>query len=244
MKKLYQKNEILFAVSCIVLYVVGSSYADQMPVIAELSKSTTVVFQVVLSALLIIFIRNNDLNEKYGFCSTGIPARTFLWYLPFVLLATVNIWFGVSLNHPLTETIVYMVSMVLSGFLEEVIFRGLLFRAMSRDNVKSAIIVSSLTFGIGHIVNLFNGSGESLVEGLCQVCYAVAIGFLFVILFHRGKSLWPCIITHSVFNALSGVSNEALTEQYLIPVSIALMVISLGYALYLIHALPKAEEIS
>lgn len=29
---------------------------------------------------------------------------------------------------------------------------------MEKNNVKSAIIVSSITFGIGHIVNLLNGA--------------------------------------------------------------------------------------
>lgn len=57
------------------------------------------------------------------------------------------------------------------------IFRGLLFQAMAGDNVKSAVIVSSMTFGIGHLLNLFNGSGMNLVSNLCQVCFAAAVDF-------------------------------------------------------------------
>ena len=53
--------------------------------------------------------------------------------------------------------------MLCVGFLEEVIFRGLLFTAIARNNIKSAVIISSVTFGIGHIINLFNGSGMELV---------------------------------------------------------------------------------
>ena len=52
--------------------------------------------------------------------------------------------------------------MLCVGFWEEVIFRGLLFQAIAKDNIKSAVIISCVTFGIGHIINLFNGSGMDL----------------------------------------------------------------------------------
>ena len=64
--------------------------------------------------------------------------------------------------------------MINIGFLEEIIFRGFLFKMLEKDNVKTAIIVSSITFGMGHIVNLLNGA--DLVPTLLQVCYALAIG--------------------------------------------------------------------
>lgn len=35
------------------------------------------------------------------------------------------------------------------GFLEEVIFRGLPFEVIAKDNIKSAIVISSVTFDIG-----------------------------------------------------------------------------------------------
>lgn len=40
--------------------------------------------------------------------------------------------------------------MLCVGFLEEMIFRGLLFEAIAKENVKKAIIISSVTFGIRH----------------------------------------------------------------------------------------------
>ena len=120
------------------------------------------------------------------------------------------------------------------GFLEELIFRGLLFRAMAKDGVKSAIIVSSVTFGIGHIVNLINGSGAELLPNLLQVVYAVAIGFAFVMIYCRTKSLMPCMIVHSVFNGLSVFANEAvMTPRRHIVSGILLAVIAGGYAVWL-----------
>ena len=83
------------------------------------------------------------------------------------------------------------------GFLEEVIFRGLLFKAIAKDNVKTALIISSVTFGLGHLLNLVNGSGAGIAENLLQVTGAIAIGFLFVILYYRGGRFFPCIIKDS-----------------------------------------------
>lgn len=54
------------------------------------------------------------------------------------------------------------------------------------NNIKFAVFISSITFGMGHIVNLLNG--KDLIPTLLQICYAVAIGFLFTIIIYKGKS--------------------------------------------------------
>lgn len=99
--------------------------------------------------------------------------------------------------------------MLCVGFLEEVIFRGLLFKAIAKDNIKSAVVLSSVTFGIGHIINLFNGSGMELVNNLCQIVFAIAVGFLLVMIFYRGGSLLPCILVHSAINTLGTFASDA-----------------------------------
>jgi membrane protease YdiL (CAAX protease family) len=120
------------------------------------------------------------------------------------------------------------------GFLEEVIFRGLLFNAMREDSVKAAVIVSSLTFGIGHIINLFNGSGTELIPNLLQVVYATAAGFMFVMIYCKTESLIGCIIVHGLFNALSVFVNEdGATTETRIVFCILLTAITAAYAVYL-----------
>ena len=52
--------------------------------------------------------------------------------------------------------------------------------------------VLSVCFALG----LFNGSGIGLVNNLCQICFAIVVGFLLVTIFYRGGSLLPCIIVH------------------------------------------------
>jgi len=68
--------------------------------------------------------------------------------------------------------------------------------------------VSSVTFGIGHILNLINGSGAELLPNLLQVVYATAAGFMFVMIYLRSGSLLVCIAAHGIFNALSVFADE------------------------------------
>lgn len=140
------------------------------------------------------------------------------------------------------ETVCRIVCMLCVGFLEEVIFRGFLFVSIAKDNVTSAIIISSVTFGVGHLINLFNGSGMDLVNNLCQICFAIAVGFLLVTIFYRGGSLFPCMIVHSAINTFSTFANEAgiTVEKHLIHLLI-LIFITVAYNLILIRTLPKNQ---
>lgn len=241
MQTLYKKSEVFFSVLWIVIYVVGTSVADNVSKMIGIEKSVTFLFHAVISVLLFIWIKRNDLLSKYGICKTDIAPRKFLYYTPLLFIASCNLWFGCKMNFSAMETMLYVASMLCVGFLEELIFRGLLFKAMSKDSVRSALIVSSITFGIGHIVNLFNGSGADLLSNICQVIYAVAFGFLFVILFYRGKSLLPCILTHSTLNALSAFAVEPKTKLATIGVAAILTFTATAYTLVLLKTLPKAE---
>jgi len=234
LNKLYEKSEIWLAVAWIIAYVVLASIGDNISADLGIDKIVTLPILIAMSAGLYFFVRKNGLTEKYGLCKSKLPAAKMLYYIPLLVLLTANLWYGVALNQSPLETALYVLSMFCVGFLEELIFRGLLFKAMAKDGVRSAIIVSSVTFGIGHIVNLINGSGAELLPNLLQVVYAIAIGFAFVMIYCKTKSLMPCILTHSVFNGLSAFANEAaITPQREIVSGILLAVIGGGYALYL-----------
>ena len=195
----------------------------------------TLIFQLVLSLVLFGWLYTQRLVAEYGLCKSKISSKKLLYYLPLLLMVSCNLWFGVKLQYTVTESIYYVCSMLCVGFLEEMIFRGFLFKAMSKDNLKMAIIVSSVTFGIGHIINLFNGSGAEVLASVCQVGYAMAFGYLAVMLFYKSKSLIACILAHSVMNALSVFANTDImnTFEVQIGVSLVLFVVSILYAEYI-----------
>ncbi len=241
-KKLYKKSEILFALAWIFAYVILASLGDNFSTIIGVPKIITLPILIALSVILYFFIRKNGLTEKYGLCKPKIPSEKLLFYLPFIILLTANLWYGAVLVTSPSETLLYILSMFCVGFLEEMIFRGFLFNAMAKNGIKSAIIVSSVTFGVGHIVNLINGSGAKLLPNILQIIYAIAVGFAFVMIYYKTKSLVPCIITHSIFNGLSAFSNEAaITPQRQIVSGVLIAAIAGGYALYVALALKEKK---
>ena len=243
MTKLYKKSEITFAVVWIVAYVVLSSIADNVSVDLGVTKSITSVLHVAMVLILFFWIRKNGLMKKYGLCKPSVPAKNFLYYIPLAVIASVSLWTGIELRFTALETLCFVVSMCCVGFIEEVIFRGFLFRAMEKDNLRTAIIVSSLTFGLGHISNLFNGSGRTPASSAVQIIFAVLVGLVLVTIFYRGGSLIPCIVFHSVNNALGAFGAEGQLDQRTeMIINLILIVIVLGgYLLYLYRIAPRKE---
>lgn len=234
LKRLYDKSKIWFSVLWIVAYCVLMSVGDSLSQTVGIEKSITLIIGLILSLTLLSFLKKNNLNKYYGFCLPQAPHKIMLYYIPLLVMLSANLWYGVTLNYTILETILYILTMLCVGFLEETIFRGLLFEAMRKDNQKIAIIVSSVTFGIGHIINLFNSSGAELLPNLLQVAYATAAGFMFVMIYCKSKSIIACIISHGLFNSLSVFSSEAsLTYKNQIISSILLILITTSYAVYL-----------
>lgn len=243
MKKLYEKNELTFAIVWIVVYCLLQSLANPLNSVIGIAYAASAVFCVLQTVVLFSFIRKNGLQKRYGLCKSSVPAWRFLYYVPLLILASGNLWNGVALRYTPAETVCRIVCMLCVGFLEEVIFRGFLFAAIAKNNVKSAVVISSVTFGVGHIINLFNGSGMDLINNLCQIVFAIAVGFLLVTLFYRGGSLLPCIIVHSAINTLGTFANDAdlTTEMHLLHLAI-LIAVTVAYTLILTKTLPKRAE--
>jgi len=225
MKKFLEKNELFLSLSLIILYVVINSYCMQsFGLYSYKSSIINTVFSIFLIILMIILKR----TSYYGITKVT-NLKEYLYFIPLLLIISVNLWNGINISNKINEIVFYIITMLNIGFIEEIIFRGFLFKMMAKDNVKRAIIVSSITFGIGHIINLFNGADVILT--LFQVVYAISIGFLFVIIFYKSKSLIPCIITHSLVNALSVFNIDNTLSMYITP--IFLTIVPIIYAIYI-----------
>ena len=225
MKKTFEKHENLICYLLIAIYVVVNSYCMQN---FGLTDYRSTIINTIFSVALLVLIIYLKRVSYYGLTKVK-NLKEYLYFIPLLLIVSVNLWNGFNVNHTSSEIVFHILTMINVGFIEEIIFRGFLFKMMEKDNVKTAIIVSSITFGIGHVVNLLNGA--ALIPTLMQMCYAVAIGYLFVIIFYKSKSLIPCIIAHAVINSLSIFNVENKLSIYIIPVF--LIVASLLYAAYI-----------
>ncbi|MBO4863312.1 MAG: CPBP family intramembrane metalloprotease [Eubacterium sp.] len=247
MNKIYKKNEVTFAIICIIIYVVGTSVAESISASIGIEKLPSMIFHVGFTIVLLVWLSKNGLFEKYGLIKPEYKLSKAWFFIPLMLIAFSGIYFGVTLKYSAAETAFYMISMICVGFLEEVIFRGFLFVGIAKKSIKRAIIISAVTFGIGHIVNLL--AGQPLLETLLQIVFAIVVGFTLVTLFYKGGSLIPCIIFHSVNNSLSAISNEdaslkvfgSVEKELIITVSIAIVICAV-YGLAMWRTLGREKE--
>ena len=242
--KRFRKNELLFSICLIVIYSAQYTLAEKLSAWLGITSSATAVFNWGLSFVLLLWIRRENLFEYYGLCAIKGSFRDALYFLPLMVIATRNFWNGFGVNLPAIDTTFYIASMLAVGFLEELLFRGCLFKAIEKQSVKTAFLVSSLTFGLGHIVHLFDGSGMTLVANFCQVLGALGVGFVFAAVFYTTGSLIPCIVTHSLYDAFSAFANETgLTDGFRIATSIIVVLIAGLYGVYLLKRNPKPERV-
>lgn len=225
MNKFFEKHETLFCMLLIAAYIVVNSLCVQN---FGYTSCVSFVVNTIFSACLVAIVLALKKSAYYGFTKVR-DAKKYLYFLPLAVIISVNLWNGININRPASEIAFHILTMLNIGFIEELIFRGFLFRMMAKSNINSAIIVSAVTFGMGHIINLLNGA--ELIPTLMQICYATAIGYLFVIIFYKSKSLVPCIVTHCLVNSLSIFKVENTLSLYVAPV--VLTVVPLVYGLYI-----------
>lgn len=252
MRKLYDKKPVVFALIWIGLYVAVMNIAlqvcggfDDLETKTVSQLLVPVVCILALAAAVTVWTVKNRLTGVFGLGKFRGNTHRFLWFVPLVIMSCINLKNGVKLTAPLPVALLMAVNMGAAGYVEEVIFRGFLFRAMEKDNLKAAVIVSAVTFGTGHIVNIFNTS--DLAGVLLQVLYAIVIGFLFTAIVYKGGSLWPCILSHIFVNAssvfapeegpftdlihrLTGSASPTLVELFS---ALIIILIAGGYALWL-----------
>ncbi len=90
---------------------------------------------------------------------------------------------------------------VVAPFVEELVFRGIIFNAV-RGKVKPmfAAVLSATLFAYGH-------------PGLLQLLYAFIIGFMFAYAYHHTRKLWVPIAMHSVINLVVYVLGKMAVFQ-------------------------------
>ena len=227
MKKLYEKNELWFALLWIAVYC-----AVSIPIRGLLGDESLAMLLglAAIAAGILLFVKKLHLERKYGLVKWQGGAKDYLFFLPALILTTGNLWDGFGMAYSGAAQVYAVLSMLLVGLVEELIFRGFLFRALlERDPAPVAITISAVTFGIGHIVNLLAGQGG--MESLIQVIFAIAWGFIFTFMYYKSGSLWVCIVVHGLVDVFSKFTAAERRSGYLYVA--ATIFVAVVYCIYL-----------
>jgi hypothetical protein len=130
------------------------------------------------------------------------------------------------------------------GFVEEVIFRGLMLNALKVRGLWKAAIITALLFGLTHALNVL--AGKSLAEDVTQIFYAVAIGFAFAALVLRTGILWPLVLAHWLIDFVNFIQKPGFTYpapwNVLMPAGIAVVFTAYGIFMMLRKSKEKAAQ--
>ena len=215
MRKLWEKSEIVFALVWIGIYLAVMNIALEVRDHFYSADSNAFfplflpsICSLLLCAVSSVWIFRNGLARHFGLCAFAGKTKDFLWFIPLILMSCTNLTNGLSFSGNAAVLIATALTTASAGYMEEILFRGFLFRGLAKNNLKTAVILSSLAFGAGHFLNLFSTRNPFGV--LLQICYTIAVGFLYTLIVWKGGSLRPCIVSHifvnvtSVFASLNG----------------------------------------
>ena len=137
--------------------------------------------------------------KDIGFGPPHWPAALRLQWVPFAYIL-LFLALAVARGLPTPAVIVWVfVNTLLVGLSEEWMCRGILYKGLlDAGTPDQAIWVSTLLFGLVHALNAFV-TGE-LAAGLAQAGAATMSGLLFCAIRVRTQSLWPCILTHGLYD--------------------------------------------
>ena len=191
-----QRRPMLFVVLLLLVILVTFVLAGAITFQLKLSAlAMTLIGEGVLALIAILLLSRLHWWREVGF---RLPSNLrYLWFftvpcLPIIL----NIaFFGVS-NPGIERLLLFLALALLVGFVEETYFRGMMLRALLIRGPWQAVIISSLFFGILHVLNA--AAGANLAATLLQVVYAVAIGLMFAALALRTQTILPLIVIHGL----------------------------------------------
>ncbi|MFK5583280.1 CPBP family intramembrane glutamic endopeptidase [Serinicoccus sp. LYQ131] len=230
------------AIVWIVVYIVAIGVGDTLSLSIGRENSATAVVVLALSVGLVLYLGATSRLREYGVRAPR-PAdyRTCLFYLPLLVMACLQYAKGLDGDLDTVAIALVVLLMVGVGFAEELIFRGFLYRAIAhRSGVRRAVVISGVTFGLGHVVNL--ARGYTGLDQILQVVVAIAVGIVLALLVAVTGSIMPGVVFHVLFN-ISGslTADDRTTEVY---VAVAVLVICAAYSAHLVRQLRHRRTVT
>ncbi|MFF2885739.1 CPBP family intramembrane glutamic endopeptidase [Paenibacillus sp. NPDC057967] len=227
---------LLWIELALIIFVAGgSAYVS----IAELTHPAAPFLGFIPLALFLLFflIRKNRARTYYLTGISAIKGRQWLDYAPLLLILIVLLISNNGFAAAPASTFVYLLltQLLLVGFVEETLFRGILMRVFAHKGIMYAVIISSVFFGITHALQALGG--QSLEDTLLQIVYAFGIGFMLALLVAKHRAVLLTILFHGLHNFINMTGNEPSTHLY----DYIVLAIIAVYCLWLLRSVRKTR---
>ncbi|EOV2572840.1 lysostaphin resistance A-like protein [Enterococcus faecalis] len=176
--------------------------------------------------LIIIFFSIRILSVKIGYKNLKNTLKSFFRDGRYLILIMV-IFFLINLgsissdkldSFQIRNVFFFLLTCFFTGVFEELLFRGIvLTRLSSIYSPRVSVTISSIFFGIVHLLNLIDQPW--LIKGtLTQVFYTFCLGMILGTIYSKGNNIFTIILLHASFNFFGSfsqvfTSNISLVKQ-------------------------------
>lgn len=234
MKKLYATNAVWHSLVWLALYLILNTISDNLASALQANfHLVTAIPNLVLAAICLWYLRATGISEEIGLLTKPTEkAPVMLYYLPLLALPFFSLTYGINTSLSVTEVFLLFAMYSAVGFMEEIIFRGLMFKALAKKwNRYAAVVFISLTFAIGHIVSMV-AIAQSGSDTVLQIINAGVVGFMFMAVILASGNLTMCVVAHVLYNFLANISLANRTDMTMILFN---TVITALYFVYLVY---------
>ncbi|MDO9695151.1 MAG: CPBP family intramembrane metalloprotease [Candidatus Latescibacteria bacterium] len=169
--------------------------------------------------------------------------RTWLVFLPLAVIPALMLVFS-EFGPATAGRLLFLAAVALmTGFAEEVVFRGVAVHALLPGGVLRAALLSSVIFGLLHLANLAAGA-EPVATGL-QVVFAGLFGFAAAAPRLVTGTLWPLVAIHALqdflaFWSAGGLAEKATLKAGEVVAPLVIMMPITGFGLWLLRRSARA----
>jgi membrane protease YdiL (CAAX protease family) len=201
------KHPILYVIIAELLLLFAVGAAGAYATMNQLSYTAPVLISFI--PIAITFILYLTLKKKWreiGFKSlSSIPGSHLRYYFPLVIVLAIIIVNGFK-SLTVGEISFFLFFTLLVGFVEETLYRGIMFRALLQKSKVAAVATTSVLFSITHLLNAL--SGQSWSQLVLQLFYALLVGVTLSLLILKNDNILPLIAFHFIHNLLQFLGNE------------------------------------
>ncbi len=218
------------AILCTFMTALGSAIPQILGFGTEKQLMVMTIFLVisVLIGILIIKIAKVPFADCGFRPSAQNTSRNVWYYIPLIIIEVFPLLVcGLSSEITVQQYLLLLLFVIAVGFNEEIFFRGIVYRFLLVKGRKTAIIASSIIFGVLHLANAFNG--KNVFYLVLQMMFAFLVGIVLAEIFSITKSLWVLIIWHATHDYIASIGNEGFDLK-------AMIVLALQVFILLIYA--------
>ncbi|MBR4869855.1 MAG: CPBP family intramembrane metalloprotease [Oscillospiraceae bacterium] len=94
-----------------------------------------------------------------------------------------------------------VILILLAPFVEELLFRGLIFGSLRKNSRVVAYVISALLFAFGHVLRQVTLGLD--LGAMTLIFQYLAPGLVFAWVYERAGNIWPSVLLHALVNALA-----------------------------------------